>query len=306
MPVLRIKKIGYKLDQSPFYCLQSKAKLATLLGVSRSRLIQLARSESLYIEKEIIHPRRKKSRLVEKPKYELKLIQKRIEGLLKRIEIPKYIHAPTKGRSYVSNAKAHLNSYVISSLDIVKYFPSTKSKRVYWFFHTRMKCSPDVAAILTKLSTYKEHLPTGSPMSPILSYFAHIDMWEEINNIVEDAGCILTVYMDDVTISGDYVSRNLIWQIKKKFHRYGLSSNTKKEKYYIGKNSRKITGVILDFEKGVLKIPNRQHKKMYSIRKQISKETHPDTYAHLMSKLKGLKSQVQQIHKANNTQTNEN
>lgn len=304
MPVLRIRKIGYKLDQSPFYCLQSKAKLATLLGVSRSKLKRLARSESLYVEKEIIHPRRKKSRIVEKPKYELKLIQKRIEELIKRIEIPNYIHAPAKGRSYISNAKAHLNSYVVSSLDIVKYFPSTKSKRVYWFFHKRMKCSSDVAAILTKLSTYKEHLPTGSPLSPILSYFVHIDMWKEINDIVENSGCILTVYMDDVTISGNHVSPNLIWQIKKKFHRYGLSTNKDKEKYYIGKKLRQITGVILDFEKGILKIPNRQHKKIYNIRKQLSKETHPDTYDHLVNKWKGLKSQAQQINKANNTQTN--
>ncbi|MFB2935649.1 reverse transcriptase family protein [Aerosakkonemataceae cyanobacterium BLCC-F154] len=173
------RKMGYKLDQSPFYCLQSKTKLARLLRSSPTKLKELTVSKDLYTEEEIFDPKRNKSRLVEKPKPELKRIQKRIEELLKRIELPNYIHGPAKGRSYVSNAKTHINCFVVRSLDIEKYFPSTRSKDIYWFFYNHMKCSPDVAGILTKLSTYKEHLPTGSPVSPILSYFAHLNMWKE-------------------------------------------------------------------------------------------------------------------------------
>ncbi|MFB2768075.1 reverse transcriptase family protein [Pelatocladus sp. BLCC-F211] len=297
--MLRSRKTGYELDQSPFYCLQSKAKLARLLCLSLTKLKEFTLSEDMYVEKEIFNPERKKSRIVEKPKPELKRIQKRIEELLKQIKLPNYIHGPAKGHSYVSNAKAHLNSAVVRSLDIEKYFPSTTSKRVYWFFHKRMKCSSDVAGILTKLSTYKEHLPTGSPLSPILSYFAHIDMWEDINDIVESAGCTLTVYMDDVTISGNSVTGELIWQIKKQFHRCGLRSNKKKEKYYVGKKSREVTGIII--QRNTLKTPNRQHKKMYNIRKQICVETDSKKYDKLTQRLRGLESQAQQINKANDT-----
>ncbi|WP_353930869.1 reverse transcriptase family protein [Okeanomitos corallinicola TIOX110] len=294
------KKTKYKLDQSPFYYLQTKKKLANLLNLKLTNLKQLTLSKDLYTEKEFFDPQRNKPRLVEKPKPELKQVQKCIEELLKRIEIPNYIHGPAKGCSYVSNAKAHINSLEVRSLDIKKYFPSTASKRIYWFFHKRMKCSSDVAGILTKLSSYKEHLPTGSPLSPLLSYFAHIDMWEEINEIVELAGCTLTVYVDDVTISGTHVSDKLIWQIKKKFHGYGLLSNDTKEKDYRGKKSSEVTGVII--KKGILKLPNRQHKKMYEIRKEICAE--PDIHKRnkLQEQLKGLRSNERQIKNANDIQ----
>ncbi|MEO0971034.1 MAG: RNA-directed DNA polymerase, partial [Cyanobacteria bacterium J06639_18] len=152
------KYTGYELNQSPFYCLESKAKLAEILRVNQKELNILTRSENLYVEKDCFNRKTGKSRRVEAPKLALKLVQKRIENLLKRIKIPEYIHAPAQGRSYISNAKVHINAAVVRSLDIEKYFPSTPAKRVYWFFYKRMRCSPDVAGILTKISTFKDHL----------------------------------------------------------------------------------------------------------------------------------------------------
>lgn len=122
-------------------------------------------------------------------------------------------------------------------------------------------------------------------------------MWEEINEIVELADCTLTIYVDDVTISGNRVTGELIWQIKKKFHSCGLRSNNKKEKFYIGKKAREVTGVIII--KGILKLPNRLHKKMYVIHKELCAETDPDKRKKLRQKLNGLKSHEQQIKKAN-------
>ncbi|MEH2382055.1 MAG: reverse transcriptase family protein [Nostoc sp.] len=293
------KYARYELDQSPFYCLKSKAKLAKLLRVSQIKLKLLTNTEHLYVELDIFDPERGKSRRVEKPRQDLKGLQKRIEELLKRIKVPNYIHAPTKGRSYISNAKAHVNATEVCSLDIEKYFPSTLAKHIYWFFHTQMKCSSDVAAILTKLSTFKEHLPTGSPSSPMLSYFAHIGMWEAINKIVEMANCTLTVYIDDVTISGNHIPSELIWQVEKQFHRYGLRSNKKKEKHYINKKSYEITGIIAT-NQGELKIPNRQHLKMHRCRQLLKLGIKYEKGKDVLKGLRGLEAQRQQIRKANN------
>jgi retron-type reverse transcriptase len=293
------KYAGYELDQSPFYCLRSQAKLAKLLQVSQIKLKVLTHAEDLYMERDIIlDPKRGKSRHVEEPKAVLKRLQKRIEELLKRIKLPDYVHAPAKGRSYISNAKAHVNAVVVRSLDIEKYFPSTPARRVYWFFHQRMKCSPDAAGILTKLSTFKEHLPTGSPLSPMLSYFSHIDMWEAISKIVECGNCNLTVYMDDVTISGDHVPDKLIWQIKKQFYRCGLRNNRRKEKHYVGNKSCEVTGIIIT-RKGTLKLPNRQHLKIHEKRQSTRLEIEPETRNKLMQSLRGLEAQAQQIREAN-------
>jgi retron-type reverse transcriptase len=305
IPMAISNRRRYELDQSPFYCLKSKARLAQLLRVSLAKLNRITTlSEELYLERDYFDEKREKSRRVEEPKPNLKYIQKRIEDILKRIQLPNYVHAPTKGRSYISNANAHINAKFVRSLDIEKYFPSTPGRRVYWFFHNRMKCSVDVAAILTKILIFKDHLPTGSPSSPILSYFAHLDMWEAIHKIVKDGDCNLTVYMDDVTVSGDHVPDKLIWKIKEEFRRCGLHSNNKKEKCYANQNSYEITGIIVAAG-GELKIPNRQHLKIHKIRQEIQSENNPEKLNKLRQSLQGLESQALQVSRYESSHGNE-
>lgn len=79
-----------------------------------------------------------------------------------------------------------------------------------------------------------------------------------------------------------------------------MRSNKKKEKYYIGKKSCEVTGVII--EKSTLKLPNRQHKKMYETHQKICAETDPNKRKKLMIQLQGLRSQAQQIKNANDVQ----
>lgn len=300
IPLQKNKYLGYELDQSPFYCLKSQSKLANLLWVGKDKLKILTQSEELYSEAST-SSQFGKIRILEKPRPDLKRIQKQIEDILKRIKLPNYLHNPKKGCSYISNAKVHVNASVVRTLDIEKYFLSTPSRRVYYFFHKRMKCSQDVASILTKLLTFKDHLPTGSPSSPIISYFAHIDMWEAINKIVECENCNLSVYMDDITISGSRVSDKLIWEIKKLLHRNELRSNNKKEKHYAGNQLRKVTGIVITPE-GELKIPNRQHLKMHKTRKQICSPVNLEKRKRLFQRLRGLESQAKQVREANTIQ----
>ena len=66
-----------------------------------------------------------------------------------------------------------------------------------------MQCESDVAGLLTRLATYQRHLPTGSPLSPIMAYFAYYDVWEAVAEITRQHGYTLTVYVDDVYPSGD-------------------------------------------------------------------------------------------------------
>lgn len=297
MPQSKNKYSRYHLDQSPFFRLTSQAKLAKVLWISKRKLEILMDSDNLYTEDIFI--KSGKSRLLAKPRYDLKKVQKQIEDILKRIKCPDYLHSPKKDCSYISNAKVHINANVVVTLDIEKYFSSTPSRRVYWFFHKKMQCSPDVASILTKLLTFKDHLPTGSPSSPLIAYFAYVDMWDEINEIVENANCKLSLYIDDVTISGQNVSEKLIWEVKKKIYSNDLSVNKSKEKRYSGKQPRQVTGVILT-AKGEMKLPNRQHLKMYKVRKLLKKTNDPETKDNLTQKLQGLESQAKQIESLSN------
>lgn len=289
------KRATYELSQSPFYCLRKKINLASLLNLSFAQLKSLTQSENLYIERDRFDDKKGKMRHEEEPKPKLKQIHKRIENLLKRINQPDFLHSPAKGRSYISNARIHVSAKVVRSIDIKKYFSSASSKRVYWFFHKIMKCSPDVAGILKEITTFKNHLPTGSPLSPILSYYAYIDMWEAINRIAIQANCNLTVYVDDIIISGSNVPEKVIWSIKQEIRKYGLDYH--KEKYYSPKHIPEVTGVMI--KNGVMIPPNRHYKKMKELRRQISLEKNPETKLKLTKKLQGSQAQVNQVLKSN-------
>ena len=201
------------------------------------------------------------------------------------------MYSPAKGKSRINNAKLHQNNPILMCLDLKKYFPSTPSRRVYWFFNKCMKCSPDVSAILVSLLTYKGHLPTGSPSSPIMTYYAHINMWESINQIVKEVDCTFSIWVDDITISGDKIPEQTKLQVKKAIKNNGLSYH--KEKHYRRNDIKEVTGVIIANDK--LKSPNRHHLAHKNLKQKIIKQTDPDRKFSLIRSLKGLEIEMSRI-----------
>ena len=55
-----------------------------------------------------------------------------------------------------------------------------------------------------------------------MAFFAHFDMWELIASHCAAHGYRLTVYIDDVTISGASLSAPVLWDIKRAIHGAGL------------------------------------------------------------------------------------
>lgn len=283
-------KKSYPLNQSPLYKLRSKRKLSGLVGLTPTELVRLARTaDSLYTEFSVT----KKSgglRGVENPHRQLKLVQAKIARLLGRITPPDYLFCPVKGRCYVRNAAQHRGQRVVRCLDIRRYFPSTASRRVYWFFRAVMQCETDIAAVLTRLATYDGHLPTGSPLSPIMAYFAHYDVWERVSDICKENGYRLTVYIDDVTISAASISPVVLWDIKRAIHGGGLRYH--KEKHYVDRPSE-ITGVIVRGNE--IYTPNRQLKKLRGVEAAFKDEVDRRNQEKLGEVIGGLKGQIAQV-----------
>lgn len=282
----------YPIDQSPLYKLQSRAKLAEKFGLTRAGLDALLKIEMPFTSREIVLTRNGKTkiRFIQEPRGDLRAVHKTVRRLLSRIEPPGFLFCPVKRRSYVGNAAQHLHGREVRTLDIQNYFPSTLSHRVYGFFHSAMGCSPDVASILSKLLTVEGHLATGSTVSPILSFFAFYDMWKKIAEIAVEAGCVLTVYVDDITISGACVPDRIMWAIKQELHNRGLKYH--KERRYTRRH-KEVTGVlIID---GKLRVPNRQRLKAHKARVEL--ETLPTCEEKLRSAtvLRGLNEQKRQV-----------
>ncbi len=285
----------YGLRDSPFFRLRSKAKLAKLLQVSPAKLKKLSHLEAGYIRFQ--KPKKKGgSRDISAPIPPLKSVQARIADLLGRIAPPDYLFAPVAGRSYVDNAAHHIGSRSVRLLDIEDFFPSCTINKVIWFFRRRMECSPDVAVILAKIVTHEGVLPQGSPCSPILAYFAYLDMWEELEKCVKVAGCKLSVYADDLTVSGDTVPESMIWEVKKTLHRHGHRYAAHKEKAR-RERPAEITGVILT-PSGVT-VPNRQRQGIHLVLSELRKVKNPEQAKRLEAQLRGRKAQFKQVQAGN-------
>jgi hypothetical protein len=266
-------------------------KLAKILFTSTRNLEKLSKNTSLYHCWD--EPKKNGGvRTIEAPYDNLKIIQKRIAELLHRIEPPDFLMAPVKRRSYVHNAAIHVGARAFRLLDIENFFPSCTDKKVYWFFHKKMHCAPDVAAILTKLATFNGHLPQGSPCSPILAYNAYMDMWEEISTIIAPSNCRLSIYADDITISGTTVYERDVWAVKQALHRHGHRYSCRKERRLINK-AADITGVIVSGDD--LLLPNRQHKQLRSLIKQRQAGGHGKHRETLDRQLRGRMAQANQI-----------
>ena len=186
--------------------------------------------------------------------------------LLQRIELPDYLQSGVSGRSYITNAKAHLGTKKTYTVDIKKFYPSVSRAMVYTFFRGTMKCSEDVAGILANISTCDGHIPTGSSLSQLLAYMACKNMFDEIHAACTEAGIVMTCYVDDLTFSGDAVTRAWIYgTIKPIISRYGLKSH--KDKFFGVGQPKEITGVIVNGNE--VKVCNRHHLSIYDLMQKI-------------------------------------
>lgn len=258
---------SYALNQCALYRCMTRKKLFKLLQTSPSKYTELRAATDLY------RPIKKKKkngepRLVHAPRHDLKRIQKRISELLMRVTPPGFLMSPVRGRSNIDNAAAHRGAAAHRLLDIEDFYPSCTASKTAWFFGTIMRCPSDVVAVLTFLTTRAGSLPQGSPASPILAYYAYRDMWGEIDAIAHGAGNVLTVYVDDVTLSGALVRTETVWAIKETLAKHGHRTKARKEEAHLG-TPVVVTGVVLRNE--ALLLPNVQHLKRHRVRKALER-----------------------------------
>lgn len=271
--------------------LKSKKKVAIVLNIALSELneIKIDPNKYYYIHSPIDKNTGKK-RKCECPSGKLKYIHKRLFSLLTRIEPPEYLHSGTKGRSYITNAKKHLDGARLIKMDIKRYFPSTRGWHVYQFFNDILGCSKDVSYLLTALTTYNDHLPTGSPVSQILAHYAHCRMFDQIQGIASSRGLVHTCYVDDIAMSGNKANKQTQYLVRGILKARGLSSPRKKERCFdIGK-TKHITGAVIRNNK--LFVPNRKHKKIHDVSNQINNSDNQ------MDKLKLINSNIGRVNAA--------
>lgn len=249
------------------YNLRSKKSLMYIIKIPKKYFNQqkIAKEYNVFIDTKT------KPRLVEAPSHEIKKIQRIIKFQLNQITVPDYVFSGVKGKSYYGNAFMHMGNKYVYKIDLTSFFPCIPREFVYIFFITELNTSPDIANILTNLTTIdlvqcdikdiqgvesffmlknlkiSNHLATGAPTSQILSYLVNKSMFDELYELSIKNNVIMTVYVDDVTFSStnkiSYDFKNIVTRIITKYH-YMISKS--KVKSYSKQYPKLVTGVVLD------------------------------------------------------------
>ncbi len=244
-----------RIKASCFYRLRSPHKLAEILDVTYEQLSGLCDAGSANYVQFFAG-----DRWIETPKTLLKRRQRRIHDLLSRIPAPEYLHSAYKGESAILNAASHRPGVPMIKLDIRRFFPSSDGRRVFDLFAGKFETSPDVASRIWRLCTIKgtrnairSHLPTGAPTSPILAFFIYEEMFASIEAIAREFGLTLSVFADDIALSGAQADRARK-RVRAVIEDFGLVSHRKKEKFWPANYGSKVVTGALVTPKG-LRVP---------------------------------------------------
>jgi RNA-directed DNA polymerase len=133
----------------------------------------------------------------------LKRIQDRIQQWLSQLPLHDAVHGWRIGHSTVTCAQGHTGKAIVMHVDIKDFFPSIGPGLVFnVLVHNGF--TPEVASVLTKLTTHRNHLAQGLDTSPVI---ANLVLWQvdiRMATLALKTGCGYRRYGDDLIFSGSF------------------------------------------------------------------------------------------------------
>lgn len=272
----------YELSRCALYGVRQLSVLTDLLQTTNKALRQSAQAPEFATWVDRSRP--EKPRDIQDPRGTTERLHYRICELLDRVIRPEFLHSATRKRSSITNASQHVSHGPCVTTDMKSFYEATSTKQVEEFFSDSLNMAPDLARKLANLCTTDGHLPTGSPLSPLLSYWAHHQTFDKIHELVVERGVVMTVYVDDMAFSGAHASLALLRQVKHKLRLRGLE--THKDKSFGRGQFKHITGAAVN-GRGI-HVPNRRLKQIVDDQGVLAKgEFDAETVASLRRKLSG-------------------
>lgn len=250
----------YSISESPLFRLSSKKKLEERLNLEKGSLQKVDK----YIKYSYSTTPKEDGGLREitNPSYELKKIQRALLRYIRRIALPEWLISAQKGKCYLDNAKFHLGSKYVATADVKGFYANCSSKKVYALLCDVFQMNTDIAGIVNKLLSLDGHLPTGTPTSQIIAYWAYKDMFFEVAHYAQMNGYKFTLYVDDLTFSGNKsISKSFINSVNLILLKYGHKLKPSKIRFYSPTQIKTITGSCID-SNNELKVPNKLRKKI--------------------------------------------
>ena len=192
----------------------------------------------------------------------LKTVLKRINSLLQPILENQVVYGTRGGKTVDDAAKAHAKSpgFLQLDLDIKDFFPSIGHRCVYAAF-VRIGCSPDVASILTRLTTHEGVLPQGFPSSPAIASLVLCPLDNYLARMQEDLSICCTRYADDISVTGSESDVRCVQEgAIKVLSALGLRVNSSKVRRTRDDHGREVLG--LRVHSGKVKLPMHYRREL--------------------------------------------
>lgn len=226
------------IDRCHLYGIRSPHALAIRLGWDLEKLRKLAENGGYSV-----YPHAKTGRMIQEPGRALQSLHRQFHNYLARIEVPDYLHSAVRGRSYLTNARAHIGDRSLIKIDVAKFYQSVPQYKVMHFFRDVMKCSGDVAGLLANLICFNKKLATGSAVSPIISYYTYKGMFDGLDELAKSYGLVMSCYVDDITMSGQNANSEVLHEARTIIFQNGLRAH--KDRRFSPDFAKTVTGIIV-------------------------------------------------------------
>lgn len=207
----------------------SLPSLCSTLGLSEDELnyaLSIAESER-YTPKEVSKAGGK-VRVVFNPHIAIRRVQRRInERIFSNphvISWPDYLYGSIPNqmdglgveisKDYISCAARHCGARSILKLDVESFFDNIQDYLVLDIFSEFLKCSPDVAQILTNLCCYQGRVVQGALTSSYLASLCLYDVEGTVAHRLSRKGLTYTRLVDDITVSSCAVGTDFSYAVK--------------------------------------------------------------------------------------------
>lgn len=232
--------------------IKSRKHLTSLLNLSWHQLLNIADNlDKYYYKKEEIkkdklgNPKidnygNPKIRIIYPSIGDLKALQDKInKRIFRNVEVSSSAYGGVKGKDNVSNSRKHLGKKFKFVTDLKDCFPSINSGMVYTAL-IKNNFSPDVASMLTKLTTYKNQIPQGARTSTYVCNIVMQSLDARLIEICQQNDITYTRYIDDLTFSSQKDFKHLTIQLIDIIKSESLRLSHAKTGYVLG--STMITG----------------------------------------------------------------
>ncbi len=238
----------------------------------------------------------------------LKDIHEKIKNrLLKKVSFPRYllggIADPDYPRTPEAHARVHTYSKIIISEDIQDFYPSTSRDLVYKIWKYLFHFSPQIAELLTQLTTYEGCLPQGWKAS---GYLANLAFWEREPKFVdwlESQGYAYSRFADDVDVSSTSRMDNaaktaIISELYRMLRACGYNPKRTKHKIMTSGHQMEVTGINVNRER--LSLPKSYRKavraKVFGLEKKSAHQRSTKEYCKDWRSAVGQANHVRRFH----------